>query len=558
MRNWLTYLLEANLYFAAAYGAYWLLLRKQTFYSANRAYLLLSIVVSFAMPLVQLELPASSTELSSIAAHPSYQIAAYANSGTTTPNTELTLTPNKALEAIFMAGVTVLLVLLFLKLYSLLKLVFANEQRKRLGYTLVLIPDLPSPFSFLGYLFAADEHDLTPAILRHELVHITKKHSWDILFLELVKTISWFNPVIYLAQNSLKTLHEFEADYASANDDSNPDEYVQVLIAKAYQVNGLPFANHFSNKQLLKSRIMKLYQKRSGKLARLTYLITLPLCAGMLCASTMAFSKNYGLLKLKLGRQSNLKNTSASLADDMQPEKKQRLKITSGSMTSITDKLEIRNNGKPLIFTAANLTAENKKMLANWGMTVETTNAPATTYTLVLPPPPPPVPGMPANKSKQKRPHPILPPPPPPPSAQRGRSAKTNAIETTVKNQSDTVAKSHFTDMFKRIARTTRYPTISREKGASGMVVATFRVTQDKKVSDVKIKKGISPELDAEALRSITAYDESVNAAPGTYSLGIDYVVDYGDGSTSYRPVAESEKPTAGIITVVSYGDKKK
>jgi len=472
MTKWLTYLLEANLYFAAAYGAYWLLLRKQTFYSANRAYLLLGVVLSFAMPLMQFELPVSSTESPSVAAH---QTLTYVNPTAAASSKEPALMLNKAIESIFFIGVAVLFVLLLLKLYSLLKLIFSNQRQKQSGYTLVLIPNLPSPFSFLGYLFATDEQDLTPAILRHEMVHIKQKHSWDILFLELVKTISWFNPVIYLAQNSLKTLHEYEADFASANEDSNPDEYVQVLIAKAYQVNGLPFANHFSNKQLLKSRIMKLYQNRSGKLARLTYLITLPLCAGMLCASTMAFSKNYGLLKLKIGRQSNLKNTSVTLTDNTQPEKKQRLKITSGSMTSITDKLEIRgNNEKPLVFTAANLTAENKKMLANWGMIVETTDAPATTYTLVLPPPPPPVPGMPASKSKQKRPHPLLPPPPPPPSALQHQSAKNTTNQNALKNDQDTVAKSQFNDMLKRIARTTRYPTISKEKKVSGLVIVTF------------------------------------------------------------------------------------
>jgi hypothetical protein len=209
---------------------------------------------------------------------------------------------------------------------------------------------------------------------------------------------------------------------------------------------------------------MELYQKRSGKFARLTYLITLPLCVGMLFASTIAFSKDYGLLKLHLGRPSRSAMVSTPPTDDKQPGKKQRLKITSGSMTSITDKLEIRgNNGKPLIFTADNLTAENKKMLANWGMIVETTNAQATTYTLVLPPPPPRVPGTRANKLKQKTPHPLLPPPPPLPTSQQ-QSAKLKIIEIPLESQPDTVDKSQFSEMFKQVGRTTRFPQYRERK----------------------------------------------------------------------------------------------
>jgi hypothetical protein len=41
-----------------------------------------------------------------------------------------------------------------------------------------------------------------------------------------------------------------------------------------------------------------LNQQRSGNLARLKYLLTIPICAGMLCASTLAFSKDYGIVDL--------------------------------------------------------------------------------------------------------------------------------------------------------------------------------------------------------------------------------------------------------------------
>jgi len=110
MTKWLTYLLEANVYLAAAYGAYWLLLRRQTFYSTNRAYLLLSILVSFAMPLVQLELPSSEREAPIVVTKPVLITAGNTNPAAAIGATPTILTLNKALETIFMIGVAVLAV----------------------------------------------------------------------------------------------------------------------------------------------------------------------------------------------------------------------------------------------------------------------------------------------------------------------------------------------------------------------------------------------------------------------------------------------------------------
>lgn len=77
-------------------------------------------------------------------------------------------------------------------------------------------------------------------------------------------------------------------------------------------------------------------------------------------------------------------------------------------------------------------------------------------------------------------------------------------------------------------------------------------------MSDVKIKKGVSPELDAEATRSIAAFNGTLSVNPGIFSVGIDYVIDHGDGNKTNYHIVDSEKPTAGIITVVTYDDRKK
>jgi len=94
-------------------------------------------------------------------------------------------------------------------------------------------------------------------------------------------------------------VHEFIADAETAGLENDNDTYTDFLISNAYGITQNSLTNSFFNKNLLKRRITMLYQKKSGKGARLKYLLALPLTAGLLCASTMAFTaKTYGLVDL--------------------------------------------------------------------------------------------------------------------------------------------------------------------------------------------------------------------------------------------------------------------
>lgn len=559
MMNWLHYLLEANLYLAVAYSCYWLLFRKQTFYTANRAYLLASTVICFVIPLVQFTALQHQTEVAKpIQTTTSINYAVH-NAIAPATNNGL-ITQNKAITALYLMTAAAMLVLFLIKLYSLLKLISQNKHNKQVGYTLVYVDQTSTPFSFFGYLFVKDSSQLQETILRHELTHIRQKHSWDIVFTELLKIINWFNPVVYLLQNSLKALHEFEADRC-ATDSNHQDNYVNMLISQAYQTSGVPFANHFSNQQLLKSRIMKLYQKRSGKLARLNYLVALPLCAGLLCASTIAFSKDYGWIKINSNK--HFRELANKPVDSVKSNT--RLKVTSGDVTAITDKLELkRNKGKKTIFTAKDLTPGDQKMLLqNFGIKVERTNTTAsTTSILVLPPLPPAKPGRIKNTS--------VPPPPPPIELRSSATAPLSkspvkfpaphqVMEVPLKNTSDSAMKVVFLDMFKHLQHTTRYPKTAADNNVAGAVMASFKVDKDQHVSDVVVKKGAHPALDAETIRNISSYNGTLQAKPGTYTILLDYVLDNGDGSRTTDPqkVIEQEIPTAGKVVVVGYGKKK-
>ncbi len=299
--NWLYYLLEANLYLGVFYLAYILFLNKETHYVFNRVYLIASCVIAFILPVLQVSTlkqyitpDAPVAQIQQIPPPPpAYVITpmpqmAYSME---TPAAHPLFTADDALYYGYWIGAAILMVLLMTKLVSLFRLISSRPVLNHDNYKLIYLDELNTAFSFFNYLFIGSRANNSPIIIRHELVHIRQRHSADIMFIEFLKVINWFNPFIYLVQKSLKTLHEYIADEESLAEDTDTTAYSAYLVNYAYGLSGPSITHSFFTYNLLKNRIIMLHQKRSGSLATLKYLVTVPIGAGLLCASTMAFSK---------------------------------------------------------------------------------------------------------------------------------------------------------------------------------------------------------------------------------------------------------------------------
>jgi len=87
-----------------------------------------------------------------------------------------------------------------------------------------------------------------------------------------------------------------------------------------------------------------LNQQRSGNLARLKYLVAIPICAALLSASTLAFSKNYGWVDLT---PANIKSASRyAMLGATHMVKRKRLKITKNGVVTISDLLSVDQKNK--------------------------------------------------------------------------------------------------------------------------------------------------------------------------------------------------------------------
>ncbi|PWK78131.1 TonB family protein [Mucilaginibacter oryzae] len=576
--NWLYYLLEANLYLCVFYACYCLFLNKETHYTLNRAYLLLSCVVSFIIPVVQIgwlkpgHQPAQTFIVKGV---PQLQTQAET---TTAANR---LTTNDVLIYAYIIGVVVLAALLIIKFYQLLRLTKLSKTRISDKYKLVNIEGTNTAFSFFNYLFIGTKTAANHIVIKHELVHIRQKHSADIVFLELIKIINWFNPFIYLLQISLKTIHEYIADEQTAAEESDAISYSSFLVSNAYGLSGSALSNSFFNYNLLKKRIIMLNQKRSGKLARLKYLAAVPISCGLLCASTLVFSKTYGFIDLLPKHQVNGMptasaadtNKTATVTRTYNTSKGYKFEETGYLNNGKTDYrvMITEKNGEQKEYYKSKTSPEELAMLKNkYGYTF-----PDAQFFAKLPPPPPPV------QASQKLNRQVPPPPPAPPK--KGKKAKSVEVDLLPPPpppaNGENVAPpppppaagenvppppppaDPFYELYRYIGRYTRYPAKARENHLTGRVILTFNINNGK-ISDVKLVRGVDESIDNEVLRVLNQFDGNLAVKSGFYSIpvymGLQDANDHALPPTQpkiYQATAPN-KPSTTLreVVVIGYG----
>jgi len=177
----------------------------------------------------------------------------------------------------YCVGVVIAFVILAIRFYTLGRLLRNSTKQQNNGYKLIDIPTGKSPFSFLDYIFIPIHNKLSTIerqqIIEHELVHISQRHSWDILFVEAVAIFLWFNPLLWFYKSSLKETHEFIAD--AAVEGVNTTDYSMLLLRLATQ-NSLSLTNGFA-KIPIKNRIIMLHKNKTNNMKKISFFSAIPL-----------------------------------------------------------------------------------------------------------------------------------------------------------------------------------------------------------------------------------------------------------------------------------------
>ena len=169
--------------------------------------------------------------------------------------------------SILTVGALVVLLMSIMSITKIMRIIRNGESCKlESGETLVITDIDTVPFSWMKYIVLSreDYEGRHTQILTHEKAHISLKHSWDIIFLDFITALQWFNPAIWMIKSDLRAIHEFEADDAVLRSGVNIKEYQYLLIRKAISKSGYSVANSF-NHSSLKKRISMMQTARSPR-----------------------------------------------------------------------------------------------------------------------------------------------------------------------------------------------------------------------------------------------------------------------------------------------------
>jgi len=172
----------------------------------------------------------------------------------------------------------------FFQFIQLSLLVVRNGIANYQGYHLVFIDRRCSPFSFFNIIFVDKKEiqNIKPeAILVHEQVHIRQAHTLDIILLEILTVIFWFNPFIWLITRDLKSIHEFLADEGVLKTGYDKIDYQELILNKTMGVQISSFSNNF-NVSVLKNRIIMMTKNRSTKWMKTKILFIFPAMAAII------------------------------------------------------------------------------------------------------------------------------------------------------------------------------------------------------------------------------------------------------------------------------------
>ena len=283
MMDFLLYDGKVALALLVFYLFYRFLLKKETFHRFNRVVLVGTAVLSFLLPLCIITIH-KPIEAASVVPEPTIV-------ATELPAQELVplLEPAvpwwpTALTLLFWAGVAFVLARVTLSILSIVRIIRQGRLvREEDGCKIIVTERDIDPFSWMKYIVLSGKDWEAPheSILAHEKAHIGLGHSLEVLLVDVLSALQWFNPAIWMLRADLQELHEYEADDAVLRAGTNIKEYQYLLIRKAVSKSGYSVANSF-NHSILKNRITMMSKSKSPLSRGLRVLYLIPLtCIGL-------------------------------------------------------------------------------------------------------------------------------------------------------------------------------------------------------------------------------------------------------------------------------------
>lgn len=274
MTAFFTYILQSTAILSLFWLIYMLFLRKDTLFKMQRTFLLSGLGLSAVLPLLDFPLSMKAGEDGRFA----YLLEAVVVTPGEMRNNLLESTfPVTWLQAGYFMVTTGLFIVFAFRVFRIIAIIRKNKRVRETGI-IVEIPNDWAPFSFFGYIFLNKnkyEERHLESIRLHEQVHVKQWHSADVVLLEILLALHWFNPLFWYYRKSLKNIHEYLADREVVESGHPLTEYQQLIFAESTGIPVSAMSNNFS-RSLIKRRIIMMKRKTNRKQAVLKYLLISP------------------------------------------------------------------------------------------------------------------------------------------------------------------------------------------------------------------------------------------------------------------------------------------
>ena len=284
----LLYILKSTICLILFYLGFKALLSNDTFFRFNRWVLLVGIATCILLPAIKIQ-TSEPLLIQQPIIHLEKMIAGeetvvtYLSDNTPEVDRTPVVTPAKMIDwgqiiaLLYWAGFIFCLMTTLLSFRKMFVLIRSGRKLQQGRYTLILVPSCVSPFSWGRYIILSEEdYEKHPdEILTHEMMHLKSHHSIDLLFMECILWLHWFNPAIWLLKRELKDIHEYQADKGVLTQGVDATKYQLLLVKKAVGSSLYTLANSFNHSKI-KKRITMMLKGKSNNWARLKLLLLVP------------------------------------------------------------------------------------------------------------------------------------------------------------------------------------------------------------------------------------------------------------------------------------------
>jgi TonB family protein len=433
-----------------------------------------------------------------------------------------------AVFAVFVAGALVTLGHTLVGIVKVWRLISHSEQHREADGVVVCVTDRDvSPFSFYRYIVLSRSDYGTPplegqgmvAILAHERGHIRERHTLDLLLVDTLTALQWFNPAMWMLRQDLRAIHEYEADAAVLSQGINMRQYQYLLIQKAVAACGYSVANGITH-STLKNRInMMLNNKKTTRASWLKLLAMLPIVSTTLVLNaetvndyvyedTQEQPQKKVVKKGRKAAQLKMNATTIEVKEEEPAATEAKSEAAEKQVAKEAPKLIYigePNGPEPLIVIDGKVTTlqqlkaldpkeiDNVSVIKNEDVLkvyAEHFNADTSNGILFI-------------NSKDY--------------AKNGKKAIASFTvqndepkKNTDREAFDVVEQmpeypGGLAELMKYISMNVHYPEAAMKTGTQGRVVVQFIIEEDGTVSDARVVQRVSDELDAEALRVVCA-----------------------------------------------------